>query len=202
MKIYLVRHGETDWNTKLLYQGHTDIGLNSLGISQAKYIAKELKDKKIQAIISSDLRRAYKTAEIIKKTCKYKGIIIRDRRLRERSYGDLEGKLYNFFQRRRKNFTGEKDAVFFARVNACFKSIIRKYKGKNTAIITHGGVVRQIVSFVLGLKNYKKIRIYNASISEIFYNEEKKVFFLLLLNSVAHLPKKDRNRTQYHIKGV
>jgi len=202
MNIYLVRHGETDWNTKLLYQGHTDIKLNKRGVNQAEFIAKEFKDKDIQVVISSDLKRAYKTAEIIKKTCGYKGNIIKDRRLRERSYGNLEGQLYSLYHNNRKDFTGEKDKVFFKRVNACFKSIMKKYKGNNMAIVTHGGVVRQIVSYILGLKDYKKIRIYNASISEIFYNKEKNAFFLLLLNSVSHLPKKERNRTQYHIKGV
>jgi len=58
------------------------------------------------------------------------------------------------------------------------------------------------VASILNLKDYKKLRIYNASISEVFYNERKKAFFLLLLNSVAHLPKKSRNKIGYHIKGV
>ncbi|MCE5301460.1 MAG: hypothetical protein LLG37_11415, partial [Spirochaetia bacterium] len=63
-------------------------------------------------------------------------------------------------------------------------------------------VVRQIVSYVLGLKEYKRLRVYNASISELFYIPEQDAFFLLCFNSVAHLPKNERNKIQYHIKGV
>jgi broad specificity phosphatase PhoE len=202
MHIYLIRHGETDWNTKFLYQGHTDIALNKTGIKQAEYIAKELKTRHIKAVISSDLKRAYKTAEIIKRAAGIKAAITKDRRLRERDYGDLEGQLYERFKRRTKKFTGENDGKFFARVNVAFRAVVNKYRDKDVAIVTHGGVVRQIVSHVLGLKQYKRLRIYNASISEIFYDSKKKAFFLLLLNSVSHLPEGERNKIEYHIKGV
>jgi broad specificity phosphatase PhoE len=202
MHIYLIRHGETDWNTKLLYQGHSDTGLNKTGIMQARSMAGELKNRRIKAVISSDLKRAYKTADIIRRACGIKGRIKADRRLRERDYGNLEGRRYEFFKSRKKDFNGEKDGPFFSRVNACFNSIVKKYKGRDIAIVTHGGVVRQIVSFILGLKEYKRLRIYNASISEIYYNEKKKAFFLLLLNSVSHLPERERNKIRYHIKGV
>ena len=202
MHIYLVRHGETDWNTKFLYQGHSDTSLNETGIKQAECIAKELKNKRIKAVISSDLKRAYKTAEIIRKTAGIKAVVEKDRRLRERDYGNLEGKLYERFKSRSKNFTGEKDSRFFPRVNAAFRSVVNRHKGKDIAIVAHGGVVRQIVAYVLGLRNYKRLRIYNASITEIFYNTEKNAFFLLLLNSVSHLPEKERNRVDYHIKGI
>ncbi len=202
MHIYLIRHGETDWNTKLLYQGHSDTELNKNGIMQARCIAKELKSRRIKAVASSDLKRAYKTAEIVRNACGIKTAVKKDRRLRERDYGSLEGKLYGFFKSRKKTFNGEKDTLFFSRVNACFKSLVSKYRGKDIAIVTHGGVVRQIVSHILGLKEYKRLRISNASISEIYYNEKKKAFFLLLLNSVSHLPERERNKIKYHIKGV
>jgi len=202
LHIYLIRHGETDWNTKFLFQGQSDTELNKTGIMQAKYIAKEFKGRKIAGIISSDLKRAQKTAAIIASACGCVRKIKTDRRLRERHYGNLEGKLYELYRHKNKDFTGEKDSKFFPRVNAAFKAIIKEYKGKDIIVVTHGGVVRQIVSFILGLKEYKKLRIYNASISEIFYNEKKKAFFLLLLNSVAHLPRRVRNKIEYHIKGV
>jgi broad specificity phosphatase PhoE len=202
MHIYLIRHGETDWNTKFLFQGQSDTELNKNGIMQAKSIAKEFKGRKIGGIISSDLKRAYKTAEIIASACGCRAKIQKDKRLRERHYGNLEGKLYELYRHKNKDFTGERDEKFFPRVNSAFKAAVKKYNGKDIIIVAHGGVVRQIVAFVLGLKEYKKLRIYNASISEIYYNEKKKAFFLLLLNSVAHLPGKARNKIEYHIKGV
>lgn len=202
MHIYLVRHGETDWNTRMLFQGHTDIPLNKTGISQAKHIAGELKNKMIEAIISSDLKRAVQTADEIRKVALKDCRVERNKGLRERDYGNFEGKSYNLYSANMPGFTGEKDGKFFARVNRTFRAIIKKYEGKNIAIVTHGGVVRQMAAFVLGLKNYGRLRIYNASLSEIYYDEKKKAFFLLLLNSISHLPEKERNKIQYHIKGV
>jgi broad specificity phosphatase PhoE len=202
MHIYLIRHGETDWNDKLLFQGHTDTFLNKKGEKQAEYIAYELKNIKFDIIFSSDLKRAYKTAQIIKKIAGFKGKIIKTNYLRERNYGSLEGKNYEIFRHYRKNFDGENDRQFFKRVNICFDSIMKKYKGKNIVLVTHGGVVRQIISRILDLKDYKKIRIYNASISEIYYDEKNKKFFLLRLNSMAHLPLKERIKIHRHIAGV
>jgi broad specificity phosphatase PhoE len=66
--IYFVRHGETEYNVLNLMQGHMDIPLNENGINQAKIAREELKDLKIDEIYSSPLIRAYKTAEIIKKS--------------------------------------------------------------------------------------------------------------------------------------
>jgi broad specificity phosphatase PhoE len=202
MHIYLIRHGETDWNTKFLFQGQSDIELNENGIMQAKSIAKEFKGRKISGIISSDLKRAYKTAEIIASACECKTRVRKDKCLRERDYGNFEGKHYDLYHNNRKDFKGEKDSRFIPRVNAVFKAIVKKYKGKDIIIVSHGGVVRQIIAFILGLKEYRKLRIYNASVSELFYNEKKKAFFVLLVNSVAHLPRKERNKIEYHIKGV
>lgn len=202
MHIYLVRHGETDWNTKLLFQGQTDIPLNKTGISQARHIARELKGRSIEAIVSSDLLRARRTAGEIQKACAGKCPVDTFPELRERDYGNFEGKRYDQLTPGGRGFTGENDKRFFARINRVFDRIMADYSGKNIAIVTHGGVVRQIVAHVLGLKDYKKLRIYNASLSEIYYDTQKRGFFLLLLNSVSHLPARERNTIQYHIKGV
>lgn len=202
MVIFLVRHGETEWNEKLLFQGHSDTELNKNGISQAKKIANYFKDKKIDIILTSDLKRAYKTAEIIKKIIKFKGKIIKSELLRERNYGSLEGKSYNLFFSAKKKFDGEKDKEFLGRLRKIFNEIIKKYTGKNLLVVTHGGVVRAFISFALNLKEYKKIRVYNASVSEIYYNERKNFFFVVGFNSICHLSKKDREKVRLHIKGI
>ena len=63
--IYIVRHGQTDWNVEGRNQGRTDIELNETGIKQAEEIAKKLEGKKFDMVFSSPLKRAYKTAQII-----------------------------------------------------------------------------------------------------------------------------------------
>ena len=65
MKIYLVRHGETDWNQAGLLQGQTDIALNAQGLEQAHDAAERLKKVPFEIAFCSPLIRAKRTAEII-----------------------------------------------------------------------------------------------------------------------------------------
>ena len=64
-KLYFTRHGETDWNAAHRIQGHTDIELNDNGIQDAYRTKENLRNKKIEVIMSSPLKRALKKAEII-----------------------------------------------------------------------------------------------------------------------------------------
>ena len=63
--ILLIRHGETDWNREKRLQGYLDIGLNSIGVEQAKLLAKVLATESIDVAYASDLSRAYDTAQTI-----------------------------------------------------------------------------------------------------------------------------------------
>ena len=63
--IYLIRHGETDWNVAGRYQGQADPPLNARGIAQSEQLAGELRAVDLQALCSSPLRRAAQTAEIL-----------------------------------------------------------------------------------------------------------------------------------------
>ena len=91
--ICLLRHGQTAWNVEGKWQGHTDIGLNETGVFQATHISEALKDQKFEAIYSSDLGRAYTTAEIINRH--HNLTIIKDERLREQNLGNWEGLYVN-----------------------------------------------------------------------------------------------------------
>ncbi len=88
MKIFLIRHGESEANAKGVHQGQRiNVGLSKKGKEEARKIAERLKDEKIEAIYSSDLKRAMETAEEIAKFHKLK--IIPDKRLREFDSGDF-----------------------------------------------------------------------------------------------------------------
>ena len=95
MKLYLVRHGQTDWNIKKQAQGVADIELNATGIAQAEALRDRIaaEDLHFDVVYASPLRRARKTAEIITNN---RPDIIYDDRLVERSYGDLEGKIVDW----------------------------------------------------------------------------------------------------------
>ena len=92
MNLWLVRHGQTDWNKAKLMQGHSDIPLNSTGIRQAENAAKQVKDLDFDAVYSSPLSRAIMTASIISRRGPEKIMI--DQRLIEADFGKYEKQPY------------------------------------------------------------------------------------------------------------
>lgn len=88
-ELWLVRHGQTDWNLERRYQGHSDTPLNATGILQAERAAAALAGRRYTAIYSSDLQRARVTAEIIGRRLGMEVNI--DPRLREVNLGVWEG---------------------------------------------------------------------------------------------------------------
>lgn len=90
MILHVIRHGETDYNTQLRYAGSTDVPLNNVGIKQAEDIAKILAEKKFEVIVSSPLKRALKTAQIIKQFHNDTPLIIMNE-FAERNIGVYEG---------------------------------------------------------------------------------------------------------------
>ena len=89
MKLYLIRHGETDWNTVKRLQGATDIPLNENGEALAKATCEGMKDIDFDVIFTSPLKRAYRTAELVRGEREIPLII--DNRIREICFGDYEG---------------------------------------------------------------------------------------------------------------
>ena len=90
MAVYLVRHGETDWNIEKRFQGQRDIPLNATGLAQAEASGKALEGVRFSAIFSSPLSRAVRTAQAIS-THTGGAPVVTDPRLVERSFGELEG---------------------------------------------------------------------------------------------------------------
>lgn len=138
--IYFVRHGKTDWNFKGIYQGQTDIELNSIGINQAKELLSKLEGIKFDVVISSPLKRAYQTAEII-----HKGSIITDNRIMERSNGKLEGRQkgideVDFTDPNETRYNIEQLATFRERIREFWDDVLDKYKDKNVVVVSHAGV--------------------------------------------------------------
>ncbi|CAN0883721.1 Phosphoglycerate mutase-like protein 4 [Linum grandiflorum] len=90
-EIVVVRHGETEWNAGRKIQGHIDVDLNEAGRQQAASVAERLSNEpKISAVYSSDLKRAFDTAQAIANRCG--GLeVIKELGLRERHLGDLQG---------------------------------------------------------------------------------------------------------------
>ena len=91
MEIYLIRHGQTPWNSERRFQGRTDIELNEYGREVAGITGRALENVDFDLIYSSPLMRAYETACLIRGHRNIR--IIRDDRMREMSFGENEGRL-------------------------------------------------------------------------------------------------------------
>lgn len=197
-RLYLVRHGETDWNKENRCQGCIDIELNEEGIRQAKAVASRLKDEEIDIIYSSTLKRAFRTAEIIN-TCINKEII-KDSSLNEINFGEWEGltfdemKLrpdYNYNEWRlnphRVTFPGEGSLQKVSdRCLGFVKEIINSNSDKNILIVSHGGILKLVVLGILGigLDAYSKFYMANASLSIIVLDKTRA--YLKVLNDTCH----------------
>lgn len=144
---YFIRHGETDWNRQKILQGQIDIPLNDCGIAQAHSAASLLKDKGIASIVSSPLKRALKTAEIIAQIISCPIKIVDD--LKEVSLGIMEGKpkaeWFWSTEWRNGNYCidgAETFATFADRVMRGFNQAI-SLPGP-VLIVAHGGVYRTL----------------------------------------------------------
>ena len=153
MEIFVTRHGQTSWNVLGKLQGKTDIELNDEGRGQAREARELIKDKKIDLIITSPLKRAKETAQIINEN--FNVDILEDERLMERGYGFCEGmtkedrqKLkeinpeINYIWSYNKNIEFqdvESMKDFCIRIYSFLNEIKEKYKDKNILLVTHGG---------------------------------------------------------------
>ena len=158
--IYIIRHGQTDWNIEHRTQGQTDIALNTNGIKQAELITRKIVNLKIDNIISSDLKRAYMTAQIINKN--FNKNIKTDKRLREFCFGTLEGitrdkitqETWNNFNENPKQFNAETKEEIFNRIKSFIDDIKSNNINKNTLVVTHGGPIRMIKYYLDNGDNY------------------------------------------------
>ncbi|PRY70468.1 putative phosphoglycerate mutase [Glaciihabitans tibetensis] len=149
--LYLVRHGETDWNRARRIQGSTDIPLNDTGRAQAATTGALLARREWDAIISSPLSRAYETASIIARETGLAAPTTRDT-LVERGYGAAEGLDHREVDTRFPD--GEevpgresRDEVM-ERVVPALLSIAAEHPGENVIVVSHGGVIRAVLSAI------------------------------------------------------
>ncbi len=182
MKLVLVRHGETFWNEKQRVQGcDSDIGLNNLGIKQAKSIALYLRDTDIVAITSSPLKRALDTAQMI---AQHHNLSVNiDNRLKEIAFGELEGlflpNLHTTFSKFLMSWWqhgdmeplpgGESFSGLQTRAWKAVETQISKNVNGITVIVSHYFVIMAIILKFLGLsvEHLMKFKLDLGSISII-----------------------------------
>lgn len=160
-KIFLIRHGETQWNAIGRLQGSSDVELSPEGIEQARRLAAHFPAREVGAIYSSDLVRAVMTAEIL--AAKFNLPVIKVSDLRETNFGDWEGK---FFDELAKEYPVEFEKFFKSpeelcpphgetflesqvRAWAALGKIFVEHENQNVVVVSHGAVIRLILCAAL-----------------------------------------------------
>ena len=185
-RVLAIRHGETAWNVDTRMQGQLDIPLNETGRWQARRLALALADEGISAVYSSDLLRAFETAQSVARGSGQP--IVSDRGLRERSFGVFEGLTFREVEQRwpeqserwRKRDPdhgpegGETLRVFYARCVATATRLAAAHPGETIALVAHGGVMDSLYRAAsrIGLDAPRSWQLGNASINRLLYTPQ------------------------------
>lgn len=177
--IYVLRHGQTDWNVEGRTQGSIETELNETGRNQAQNAKKELSDVKIDAVFCSPRKRCKLTAEII---CEERNIpIIELEDLRERGFGEFEGKQkgvdYDWvefwnWELNKQYERAENIRAFYKRIATVIENIKKDYSGKNVLIVTHAGVCAMIYCYFNNIKPDGKLKIPGTKNCELVKYDE------------------------------
>ena len=159
--LFLFRHGETDWNREGRLQGHTDTPLNATGLAQAQALAERLRAHRLDAVVSSDLARAWTTGQIVAEGL---GIpLIREPGLRETHIGEAEGLFWpevksRFGEALTERWFTDDDAAFpggetgletRSRGLAALRRFVAEQPYRRIGVSTHGAMVRQLMKHAL-----------------------------------------------------
>ena len=201
MKLYIIRHGQTDWNVQGRIQGRQDIPLNAAGRSQAQMLAKGMEKRPVTAIYSSPQLRAMETAMALAGNQGVEVIPLPE--LVEIGYGDWEGRTASdILTKERKLYEewwqhpatvappgGETLNQVDSRCKAAW-DYIRSHMTGDTAVVAHGGTLAHFIMHILeGQPDAQEIVVGNASITTVEVDPVTGVCRLCELNDGNHLSK-------------
>lgn len=209
MLLYLVRHGETDWNVQRRIQGASDTPLNEVGYHQARALVPVLTGRLITAVYSSPLQRAMQTARLAAEAL---GLEVQPAPgLAEMDQGELEGMEFAEIQRRYDGFLdkwhkrpaevrmpgGETMAELQERAWAEIEAMRRAHPLDTVAAFSHNLTIITVLCRILGvhLNDFRRIRQHNAALN-IIEHSEARGWSVVTMNALFHLqdtPGAERN---------
>lgn len=197
VRICLLRHGQTAYNAQgNKYCGRTDIEINAKGHAEALRMQELLKDWHFEAVFSSPLKRAHRTAEIVSGSTYH---LRTDDRLMEVDFGEWEGKTAAEFSAldpaswsnwladpstTRAGRTGETGEEIITRLDSFYQELQENYQGKTVLIVGHNSINRLFLAHCLGmpLRNYRRIVQENSALTLLTIDKHAG-FNLLKLNA-------------------
>lgn len=199
MRIYLIRHGETEWNRQGRLQGHSNVKLSPEGIHQAQLLANHMPIPHVDAIYSSDLARAVATAEILAE--RFHLAVYKMPELRENYFGNWEGKSmgelatecpddFGKFFTAPEEFSppnGENFLHCQARVTNALSRIISRHDNQNVLVVAHGALIRLALCAALDMPIHKMWAIGQFNMAMNILRIDNENVTVELVNSTAHL---------------
>ncbi len=200
--IYLIRHCEALGNKTGTFQGSIDSDITEIGAKQLECLSKRFEAIHIDAVFSSPLKRAYKTALAAARPSKLSVTV--DDGLSEIDGGDIEGmtyaQIYKAYPQLEYDWTfspqnfappnGENMRDTYKRITETVLKIARENNGKSVAIASHGGTIRCLLCFLL-YGNIEKLNDViwsdNTSITKIIFNNDMS-HTVEYINNTDHLP--------------
>lgn len=186
--IYVIRHGETDWNKNQRFQGQTDIKLNDAGREQAAKLRQIIQQLQIESVYTSSLSRAFETAELA--TTDLKLSIQKDDRLRETNIGDAEGLTHDeilqkfgeqslvkwrSYEERLLDYhftNGESKRQLMVRARQVFLDIAQNSNRNSIAVFSHGMLMRAL-TYVFGAGLPWDLQVFsNGSVHHFIWSDE------------------------------
>jgi broad specificity phosphatase PhoE len=214
--LYLIRHGESEWNRQSRIQGYLDSDLSELGRKQARRIGKRLARENIQQAVTSNATRAADTCWIAIKEFDKPVPVHETAGLREINLGVWEGVKASELRRKTPEAVelwlrrpsrvriegGERLSTFRTRVRKEMNRVLEAHNGKNLAVFTHGGVICSYLTSLLGMKldDIWRFKIGNGSITKVIFPMEQAR--IEILGDVHHLEGVMRPLDQVSIPGL
>lgn len=205
LHIYLVRHGQTEWNVGGRFQGQSDIQLSEIGRKQAHLLTKHFPAHHLQAIYASNLKRAQETANILAK--RYHAPVHLCKDLQEMNFGDWEGLTFDeiskdwqdggdkFFEHPEALMppNGETFMDVQKRGVKALQEIIQQHAHKELeeiAIVAHGAILRTLIAYVLHIpiQYVWRMRQGNTAISRLTIYDDNWMIDYMNNTSHLHLP--------------
>ncbi|MEW6522034.1 MAG: histidine phosphatase family protein [Bacillota bacterium] len=197
--LFLARHGQTSFNQEGRIQGQTDVPLDEEGLRQAQALASFARRAGISVVYASDLQRALNTARACAESC---GLLVHARRdLRERDFGDLEGKTpaelgqslseFMTYSREQEDLPlpggGESYRQLRERAVQALTSMVSTHPAQRVLVVSHGALLKSALEWALGLPPGVRGRflLANASVSRVEFSRGRPL--VLALNDTCHL---------------
>lgn len=205
-ELILVRHGETEWNQQQILQGHADSPLTTAGVAQAHVVGQRIAQLNPEIIYSSDLGRAYTTAQIV---ATYHPKPIRpEQSLRERCLGIFQGfswpqiqqqfpQVYQEYNRHSPDYVipeGESYLQFVQRVMAGVEQIAVQHPQQKVLVVTHGGVIGALIRQILSIPYSapRRFSLKNTSVNRVHFRNGE--WMVETFGDISHLEARVNTR--------